>query len=117
MNQSSQIEYAYGVSNTSLDANTEDKRIISFNFVSHFNVLDNILNGMYNTRALKVDMINKNVEEINYNIYNQYRETDKLDSNPLFDISGQGRQFQTENLFVLPENKELTYNHDETFLN
>ena len=116
MTASPEIEYLYGVSNQTLDANTEDKVLINFKFQSHFNVLDGILGGLYKTKALKVDIINRQTEEIEYNIYDSYMETNKVDSNPLFDISGQGRQYNTANFFVLPENSEMTYNHEETFL-
>jgi len=115
-NAEPQFFYKYGIPNVTLDANTEDKNIITFKFESHFNVMQNMIKSMYGGKAKLIDIINKNVTGIEYNIYDQYNSVDRIESQPLFDISGQGKQFHPDSLFLLPENTDMTYNYEQTFL-
>ncbi|NDB28431.1 hypothetical protein EB151_02645 [archaeon] len=91
-NAEPQFFYKYGIPNVTMNANTEDKNIITFKFESHFNVMQNMMKSMYGGKAKSIDIINKNVTDIEYNIYNQYNTVDRIESQPLFDISGQGKQ-------------------------
>ena len=111
-----QITFSARLPNAELDPDFEDKTIIEWTIVNNFDVIDNMMRGMYNSTALKVDILNRKSEKIEYSIYDKYMETNKLDKYPLFDISGQGRKYMPDPLYLLPENSEITYNHDENFL-
>lgn len=117
VNSEPQIEYFSRISNVDTSPNFEDKTIIDWSIVSSFDVIDNMMRGMYKSKALTVDILNRKSETLEYNIYDKYFETKKLASQPLFDISGQGRKFNSDPLYLLPENSEITYNHDKNFLN
>ena len=115
--QQRKTKYFDGAQNVdSLDPNMENKSIQKYNITSMFDVTSNIMKGMYSASAVKVDIIARSFETINYDYWNQYSEVPHLTENQLFDVSGQGTQYRTANKYVLPENQLLTYFHDETNL-
>lgn len=113
---SPKIEYKAQPPNLDGDPNFEDKIIQSYTLKSSFDVVQNILSGMYNSRAITVDLITRSFKDISYSFWDEYQNVPHLTNNPLFDISGQGTQYNPANLYVLPENPFLTYNNKETNL-
>jgi hypothetical protein len=113
---SPKIEYKAQPPNVVGDPNFEDKIIQNYRLKSSFDVVQNILSGMYNSRAITVDLITRSFKDISYSFWDEYQNVPHLTNNPLFDISGQGTQYNPANLYVLPENPFLTYNNKETNL-
>lgn len=114
--QSPKVQYVAGVSNVVENPNGDDKMIQNYKLASSFDVIKNITKGFYGSRATKVDILHREYTEINYDYWSQYSENKTLTPNTLFDVSGQGMQIRPDLRYVVPENKLLTYHHDDVYL-
>jgi len=99
-----------------LDANVENKKAITYKFLSNFSVLDNISNGVFASKVSVVDMITRTKTDLEHSMwedheeykYLNYDKDNKNTSGPMFDVSGKGKQYMkvdddTSVRFVVPE--------------
>jgi hypothetical protein len=106
-----------GEANIGNDPNHEHHVIKSYDVVSQFDVIGGMNHGLYNSTALKVDILKRKTTELSYDIWNNYDATPHISDGSPFDVSGQGQQFMPSNRYLLPENElGVTYNHDKTNL-
>jgi len=103
-----------------ISTNVENKKVISFNFDSNFDVLGNITKGFYNSEVYAVDLLTRQVNNYTHSYWENYGDYKYLDSNTFQDTTGQGMQYKPKNLYVVPE-RDLqggnpTFNQEKLFL-
>jgi hypothetical protein len=99
-----------------VDANVENKKAITYKFLSNFSVLDNITNGVFASKVSVVDMITRTKTDLEHSMwkdheeykYLNYDKDNKNTSGPMFDVSGKGKQYMkvdddTSVRFIVPE--------------
>tara|TARA_E500000331_G_C17263241_1_gene716118 strand:+ start:1148 stop:2476 length:1329 start_codon:yes stop_codon:yes gene_type:complete len=99
-----------------VDANVENKKAITYKFLSNFSVLDNITNGVFASKVSTVDMLTRNKTDLEHSMwedheeykYLNYDKDNKSTSGPIFDVSGKGKQYMkvdedTSVRFIVPE--------------
>ena len=99
-----------------VDANIENKKAITYKFLSNFSVLDNITNGVFASKVSVVDMITRTKTDLEHSMWDDHEEykylnydkDNKSTSGPIFDVSGKGKQYMksdedTSVRFVVPE--------------
>jgi hypothetical protein len=99
-----------------VDANIENKKAITYKFLSNFSVLDNIANGVFASKVSVVDMITRTKTDLEHSMWDDHEEykylnydkDNKSTSGPIFDVSGKGKQYMksdedTSVRFVVPE--------------
>ena len=99
-----------------VDTNIENKKAISYKFLSNFSVLDNITNGVFASKVSTVDMLTRNKTDLEHSMwedheeykYLNYDKDNKNTSGPIFDVSGKGKQYMkvdedTSVRFIVPE--------------
>ena len=99
-----------------VDSNIENKKAISYKFLSNFSVLDNIANGVFASKVSTIDMLTRNKTDLEHSIwedheeykYLNYDKDNKNTSGPIFDVSGKGKQYMkvdddTSVRFIVPE--------------
>lgn len=99
-----------------LDVNVENKKAITYKFLSNFSVLDNITNGVFASKVSTIDMLTRNKTDLEHSMwedheeykYLNYDKDNKNTSGPIFDVSGKGRQYMkvdddTSVRFIVPE--------------
>ena len=65
--------------NLGLDASRNMLRLIKHNVVGSTNVMMNMRKGMYASNLLMVDLVNKTVENFNYNYFDSFEKGEKQD--------------------------------------
>lgn len=89
--------------NNTLDPNVSNKQIINYSFDSAFSVIDNITNGMYNTKLHTIDLMTRQKKE---HVHSYWEDNDKyqyMNDGPIHDVTGEGRQYKPETLYIQPE--------------
>jgi hypothetical protein len=97
-----------------VNSNVENKKAISYKFLSNFSVVDNITNGVFASKISTVDMLTRTKIDLEHSLwedheeykYLNYDKDNKNTSGPIFDVTGKGKQYMKENTsvrFVVPE--------------
>ncbi len=96
------------------DPNFENKKVVDYSFISNFTVLDNVAKGLYKSKLTTIDLITRTKKEHRHSFWENSMEYKYLNQeggayenetpdSPIFDISGQGVQYDTEQEYLLPE--------------
>lgn len=101
------------------DPNQENKKVISYDFESSFDVLNNITKGMYVGNATTVDFITRNSKKLTHSFWDNYSEYQIMNDGPFQSFDGQSRKYLPQTNYLVPE-KELNgtsiYNQEKIFL-
>tara|TARA_B110000211_G_scaffold220979_1_gene268118 strand:+ start:2952 stop:4286 length:1335 start_codon:yes stop_codon:yes gene_type:complete len=114
-----------------IDSNFENKKAIRYSFNSNFKVLDNIAQGVYNSKLTTVDFLTKtkrvhehsfweNSKDYKYMNQKENRNENEGPDYPIFEITGQGTQYKPKTEYILPEIEVKTgrplFNQEKIFL-
>lgn len=97
----------------SADASIEDLKIIEWTTTSEFNILDNIINGMYQTTAQLVDCIGRTSKVLEYDYWDS-GYSPVLGKNILQSTSRETHSSTNE--YILQDDFTKTNNYDKYFL-
>jgi|TARA_R110002074_G_scaffold350663_1_gene521659 hypothetical protein len=97
-----------------VDSNMENKKAITYSFLSNFKVLDNIAHGLYNSQLTTIDFVTRTKKIHDHSFwenskdYKYLNQAEGMDENkdpdgPIFDITGQGIQYKPKTEYLLPE--------------
>ena len=64
-----------------VDANVENKKAITYKFLSNFSVLDNITNGVFASKVSVVDMITRTKTDLEHSMWEDHEEYKYLNEN------------------------------------
>ncbi len=104
--------FSYSIPN-SPNAADEELRILSWNVISKFSVLDNIIDGLYKTKARTVDLVGRTYDQFSYDYWDgSYKP--KLAKNRLQSFGAYN--YSPSNEYLLPENYLNPYQQDKFYL-
>ena len=112
--------YVDRTNNLTNDSNFEDKNTLAFEWVSNFDVLNNISKGFYNSTVETIDIVKKEARLFEHSFYENWDDYEHIEPNPFQDISGTGHQYKPKIEYVVSENDygdlQKKHYHEDVFL-
>jgi len=93
--------YVEDTPNLGADASRNSLNLINYNVVGSTNVMMNMRKGMYASNLLMIDLVNKTVENFNYNYFDSFKKGEKQDIH-----ADKHAAYVTENAPLASESKD-----------